>query len=120
MNQDDAQIQFLEALGEASRRKVILWRNVDDDNRDAFEADVDGQKIEVDLLYLPSGSGKGSERALVRVNGLKTWFTYAVGTRGYDLVMSMLASQFSTWASGTAGALKHLEHATKKIQALLR
>ncbi len=120
MTLDEAQIEFLEALHEASRRNVITWRIVEDDERDAFAATVDGETLEVELLYVPGASGSGSERGFVRMSGLKTYFTYAVGTRGYAIVMSMLSLHIFGWAEGTAGGLKSLARATARVRALLQ
>jgi hypothetical protein len=118
MTLDEAQIQFLETLYEATRLERLAWSSVEDDGRDAFVATVDGEAVEVELLYVPVTPGKGSERAFVRVSGLKTWFTCAVGTRGYDLVMSMLSLQVFGWSGGTAGSLKQLARATERVRAL--
>jgi hypothetical protein len=115
---DEAQIEFLESLHEASRLNVIAWRIVDDDDRDAFKATVDGGTIEVELLYLPGPPGGGSERAFARVSGLKTYFTYAVGTRGYDIIMGMLRFHIHGWTEGAAGAIKSLNRATSRVRAL--
>ena len=120
MTIDEAQIEFLESLHEASRRNIITWRIVEDDDRDAFAATVDGETLEVELLYVPGAPGCGSERGFVRVTGLKTYFTYAVGTRGYDLIMSMLSLHILGWAQGTAGGLKSLARATQRLRALLK
>ncbi|HXI54193.1 MAG TPA: hypothetical protein VNH84_21925 [Candidatus Saccharimonadales bacterium] len=120
MTHDEAQIEFLESLHEASRRNVITWRIAEGDDRDAFEATVDGETLEVELLYVPGASGRGTERGFVRVSGLKTYFTYAVGTRGYDIIMSMLSLHIHGWAEGTAGSLKRLARATARVRALLQ
>ena len=120
MTHDEAQIQFLESLHEASRQNVITWRIIEDDDRDAFEATVDGETLEVELLYVPGAPGRGSERGFVRVSGLKTYFTYAVGTRGYDIILSMLSLHIHGWADGTAGSLKSLARATQRVRALLQ
>ena len=120
MTHDEAQIEFLESLHEASRRNVITWRKVEDDDRDAFEATVDGETLEVELLYVPGAPGRGSERGFVRVSGLKTYFTYAVGTRGHEIIMSMLSLHIHGWADGTASGLKSLSRATQRVRALLQ
>jgi hypothetical protein len=120
VTRDEAQINFLESLHEASRNNVITWRIVDDDDRDAFAATVDGETLEVELLYVPGAPGHGSERGFVRVSGLKTYFTYAVGTRGYDIIMSMLSLHIFGWAEGTAGGLRSLARATQRVRALLQ
>jgi len=117
---DDAQIEFLESLHDASRRNVITWRIVEDDDRDAFEATVDGETLEVELLYVPGAPGCGSERGFLRVSGLKTYFTYAVGTRGYEIIMSMLSLHIHGWTEGAAGSLKSLARATQRVRALLQ
>jgi hypothetical protein len=119
VTRDEAQIEFLESLHEASRRNVITWRIVNDDDRDAFEGTVDGETLEVELLYIPGAPGRGSERGFVRVRGLKTYFTYAVGTRGYEIIMSMLSLHIHGWAEGTAGSLKRLARGTQRVRALL-
>jgi len=120
VTRDEAQIDLLESLHEASRRNVITWRIVEDDNRDAFEATVDGERLEVELLYVPGAPNRGSERGFVRVSGLKTYFTYAVGTCGYEVIMSMLSLHIHGWAEGVAGSLKSLARATQTVRALLQ
>lgn len=120
MTQDEAQIEFLESLHDASSRNVITWHIVEDDDRDAFEAAVDGETLEVELLYVPGACRHGSERGFVRVSGLKTYFTYAVGTRGYGIIMGMLSLHIPGWGEGTAGGLKSLTRATQTVRALLQ
>jgi len=54
------------------------------------------------------------------VSGLKTYFTYAVGTRGYEIIMSMLSLHIHGWTEGAAGSLKSLARATQRVRALLQ
>lgn len=117
---DEAQIEFLQSLHEASRQNVITWRILEDDERDAFEATVDGETLKVELLYVSGAPGRGSERGFVRVSGLEICFTYAVGTPAYNIIMSMLSLHIHGWAEGTAGSLKGLVRATQRIRALLK
>ncbi len=120
MTLGEAQIEFLESLHEASRRNVLKWRMVEDDDRDAFVTTVDGETLEMELLYVSGAPDRGSERGFMRVSGLKTYFTCAVGTRGYDIIMSMLSFHIFGWEEGTAGGLKSLARAIQKVRALLQ
>jgi hypothetical protein len=117
---DEAQIEFLESLHEATRQNVITWRIVEDDDRDAWEAAVDGETLEVELLYVQGAPGRGSLGGFLRVSGLKTDFTYAIGTRGYDIIMAMLSLHIFGWSEGNAGSLKRLAHATQRVRLLLQ
>ena len=119
MTYHDAQIEFLEALHEASHRNLLQWRIVEDDDRDAFVATFDDQQLEVELLYTAAESGRGAEQHLLRLTGLKTYITCSIGTRAYDIVVSMLSHHILGWAEGRAGGIKSLARATQKIRALL-
>lgn len=120
MTLDESQLEFLESLYEASLGNKITWHIVEDDDRDAFAAIVDGEMLQVELVSVPGALGHGAQRGFVRMSGLKTYFTYAVGTRGYEIIMGMLRLHIFGWAEGTAGSIKHLAHATARIRALLR
>lgn len=117
---DDKQIQLLEILHEATRRNLINWHTIEDDERDVYGAFVDGEEIVVEILCIPIIVDQGAERGFVRFSGFKTYFTYAVGTRGYNLIMNMLSMQIFGWVEGTESALKRLTQATGKIQTLLQ
>ena len=91
---------------------------VEDDDRDAFVATFEDQQLEVQL-YTAAESGRGAERHMLRVTGLKTYITCAIGTRTYDIVMSMLSHHVFGWAEGRAGSIKSLARATQKIRARL-
>jgi hypothetical protein len=111
-----ASLAFVSALLDATRSGALTWRIGSDDDRDLFEAPVADELVTVEILYLPGASG--SERAFVRVVGLKTWEVFARGSDGYDLVMGMLALNIPGWADGQVGNEKALELATARIRAL--
>ena len=112
-------LEFLTVLRTATEKGIVTWRIVDNDERDLFEASVDGQEITVELLMLRGPDDMGGERAFVRVVGLKVWEVFARGTQGYDIVMSMLCLNIFGWKQGAEGHGKSLKRATSRIRDLL-
>jgi len=112
----EASLTFVAALLEATRSGALTWQIRSDDDRDLFEASVADELVTVEILYLSGTSG--SERAFVRVVGLKTWEVFARGTNGYDLIMRMLALNIPGWSDGQVGNEKALERATARIRGL--
>jgi hypothetical protein len=110
-------LAFLAALFEATRSGALTWRIASDDDHDLFETSVADEHVTVEILHLPGSSG--SERAFVRIVGLKTWEVFARGTEGYDTVMRMLTLSIPAWAEGSAGSARQLERATDRIRQLI-
>jgi hypothetical protein len=115
----DDRLAFLEALQIATEQGAVTWRMVEDDERDLYEASVDGEAITVERLMLHSPRDGGGERVFVRVVGLKVWEVFAIGTVGYDMVMSMLSVNIFGWKDGHDGHIKSLRKATVRVRALL-
>jgi hypothetical protein len=115
----DAEIRFLEALHVATERNLISWKKTLDDDRDVFEAEVDGEVIAVELVYFRVASGETCERVLARVAGMKTHFHVALGTKAYDLISGMLSMQVEGWDKGRADGLSRLEKATARVESLV-
>lgn len=112
-------LEFLTVLRTATEKGIVTWRVVDNDERDLFEASVDGQEITVERLMLREPDDVGGEHAFVRVVGLKVWEVFARGTQGYDIVMSMLGVNILGWKQGAEGYGKSLKMATSRIRNLL-
>ncbi len=118
---EDAELCFLSALFEATKRKLIKWSLVDDDDRDVYRANVGSCVIEVEFLYVPidSTSGRSSERLFVLVSGLDVYLCSAIGTETYRVVQEMLSLQIFGWAEGRTGGLKALTKATNQIMEFM-
>src|SRR4051812_15850459 len=114
----DAAIRFLEALHLATARNLVSWKRVPDDDRDIFEAEVDGDVVRVELVYFQEASGQSFERVLARVTGLKTYFHVAIGTEAYDLISSMLSMHVAGWDHGRAESVSRLDQATARVSGL--
>jgi hypothetical protein len=113
------QLAFLEALRRATERGAITWRMIEDDERDMCEASVDGEAITVERLMLRGADGQGSERVFVRLVGMNLWEVFAIGTEGYERIMSMLGLSILGWKDGQDGHAKSLRNATGRVRALL-
>ena len=66
----NAELKFLMALQDATRRNAITWLRTEDDDRDIYRASVGGDTIEVEFVFVPVASGEASERLMARVSGL--------------------------------------------------
>ena len=116
----DAEMTFIKALHEATERKLVAWvRHLDDDDREIFHPVADGERVEVELIYFPVATGGVHERVLARVSGLKTYFSVAVGTDAYDVILSMLSMNVFGWQEGRRGALSQLRRATERVSRLV-
>ena len=110
----DAELAFVEALHEATLRKVITWTSVADDDREISQALVDGDTVQIEFVYFPTATGGTFEKILATVSGMKTHFQVATGTRAYHILRNMLAPQQSC-----EGASKSLSKATARVQKLM-
>lgn len=115
----EAQLRFLSALHEATRRGAIRWRLVDDDDRDIYRAAIKEAHVDIEFVYVMVAGGECAERYVARVSGLGSYFQVAIGTEGYETIESMLCLQVFGWEEGHAGALKALDRATSRVVALV-
>ena len=111
---------LVETLLLATREGRLRWRTEFDDlERDTFCADVGDDRIQIELLLLPPLiKTEGSERAFVRVTGLKLWEVFARGTYEYDQIMEMLSLNVDGWDRGGEARARSIRRAIERVNAL--
>ena len=115
----NSEIQFLEALYEATENHKIVWSIVEDEDRDLFHATLDGESINIELVYFEVATGGTFERLLAIISGLKVYIRASVGTPAYDIVSSMLSKNIPSWSQGRKGGINSLSKATSRINRFL-
>jgi hypothetical protein len=96
----DAELTCIKALHQATDRRFVTWMIVPNDNRDIFQALVDGEPVMVEFISFAVAAEGAYERVLARVTGLKTEIQVAVGTEAYDLIASMLSLNIRAGTKG--------------------
>ena len=114
---NEAEIIFLRSLLEATEKKRITWSMIPDDDREQFQAIVDGDIVEIELVYFEVATGGVYEIIIAIISGMKVYIRAAVGTPAYDIVSEMLSISIEAWDQ--EGGMKRLTKATARIKKLL-
>jgi len=95
MTDTEAQEEFMVALLTATRNKTIAWERIyldHEPDRDIYRTVVYGEVLEIEFEAIPlvsqvppKGVENITEYALVRISGMKLWFTAAVGTKIFSI-----------------------------------
>ena len=91
----------------------MKWEIAGDDQ---FSSSLGDDVFEIEIIHLQRSQEDACERVLVRISGRDIYQTYAIGTRGYSLVMSMLRCCMPGRSEGSEGADKKLKALKSRIQ----
>jgi hypothetical protein len=114
--EDPNDIAILKLLLEATRRKMMVWRIVEDSENDLFSSDIDGDSFEIEIVNLQRSMEDACERALGRIQGRKIYQTYAVGTRGYRLLLLILEENTVGWKESSRNSDVELAKLRKRLE----
>lgn len=113
-------IAVLNLLLEATRREMMTWRiKEEDDEREVFSAEIAADVFEIELVNLQRAGEVTCERALARIQGRGIYETYSIGTKGYDLLLSMLRENIFGWKEGTEKAENKLKRLRTQLEQIL-
>lgn len=114
MDTHTAELAFVEALRDATVGNHIVWTSVADDDREIYQAEIDGDIVKVEFVYFPVAVGGVFEKVLANVSGMKTYFQVATGTPAYHALRDMVVPQQSH-----KSGVKSLARATTRVRRLL-
>lgn len=109
-------IEILNLLLEATRKKCMNWKVIDDPERDLFSSEIGNDSFQIELINLQRAGENCCERALARIQGQKIYQTYAIGTKGYDLLVSILRENIFGWKEGFEGAISDLTKMKRRLE----
>ena len=119
MMNESTDIEILNLLLNATRNKMMAWKIVEDSENDLFSSEIGTDSFEIELISLQRSDGNTCERALARIQGRKIYQTYAIGTTGYDLLLSMLRENIFGWKEGSEGSDREMMKLKKRIEKVI-
>ena len=113
-------ITLLEKLLEATKKGLLEWK-IDDqsENEEKFIGNLYDRTFTIEIIYLPRSDGKGNERSLVRISNNKLYETFAIGTKGYELIFEMLQENILSWKEAKISHEKDISALTKILSEKL-
>ncbi len=115
----NSELQFLEALYEATANNKIIWAIVDDDNREIFQTTIDSEVVQIEFIYFKDSTGETSESLIAIVSGLKVYIRTSVGTPAYNIVTNMLSINIIGWSQGLEKSKASLTKAASRVRKLV-
>jgi hypothetical protein len=116
---EETDIAILNLLLEATRKKMMAWEVVEDTENDMFSSHIGGDSFEIELIHLQRSGEPTCERALARIQGRKIYRTYAIGTRGYELLLSILSENIFGWKQSSEGAKAELAKLRERLETTI-
>lgn len=112
-------IAILNLLFEATRNKLMVWKIVEDNENELFSSGIGTDTFEIELINLQRAGESICERALARIQGRKIYQTYAIGTKGYELLLLILSENIFGWKKGSEGAKGDLAKLRKRLETII-
>lgn len=109
-------IEILNLLHEATLKKMMVWKIVEDSESDLFSSEIGVDSFQIELINLQRAGESTCERALARIQGRKIYQTYAIGTKGYELLLLILRENIFGWKEGSEGANLELIKLRKRLE----
>lgn len=100
--EETTDISILKLLLQATKRRMMTWSIVGDDNRELFASQLGADSFEIELVYLQRATQETCERCLVRIQGPRIYETYSIGTVGYALLLQILREDTFGWKDAAA------------------
>jgi hypothetical protein len=116
MMEENTDIEILYLLLQATRNKMMVWKFVEDSENDLFSSEIGTDSFEIELINLQKAGESTCERALARIQGRKIYQTYAIGTKGFDLLLLILRENIFGWKEGSEGAARELIKLRKRLE----
>lgn len=117
--EENIDIEILNLLLKATRNKMMVWKIVENSENDLFSSEIGSDSFEIELINLQRSGESTCERALARIQGRKIHQTYAIGTTGYDLLLSILRENIFGWQEGSEGATCTLKKLRKRLEKII-
>ena len=113
-------ITLFEKLLEATKKRLLKWKIDEQSEKEGkFIGNLVDKTFNIEIIYLPRSDGQGSERSLVRISNNKLYETFAIGTRGYELILEMLNKNIFGWKKSKASHEKDISALIKILSEKL-
>ncbi len=116
---ESTDIEILNLLLEATRKRMMDWKIVEDSERDLFSSEIGVDSFEIELIYLQRAGENTYERALARIQGRKIYETYAIGTNGYKLLLMILSENIFGWNESSDSGSRELKKLRKRLETTI-
>lgn len=117
--EETTDIEILKLLLEATRKKMMVWKIIENDESDLFSSVIGIDSFEIELINLIRAEKSICEKALARIQGRKIYQTYAIGTEGYELLLLILRENILGWKDGSEGANGELIKLKKRLETTI-
>ncbi len=108
-------LEILNLLLKATQKKLMAWQIVENSENDLFSSEIGSDSFEIELINLQRAGETTCERALARIQGGKINLTYAIGTKGYELLLMILTENIFGWKEGAKGSDRELIKLRKRL-----
>ena len=93
----------------------MAWQIVENSENDLFSSEIGSDSFEIELINLQRVGEITCERALARIQGMNIYQTYAVGTKGYELLLLILGENIFGWKEGSKESESKLIKLRKRL-----
>ncbi len=108
-------LEILNLLLKATQKKLMAWQIVENSENDLFSSEIGSDSFEIELINLQRAGETTCERALARIQGGKINLTYAIVTKGYELLLMILTENIFGWKKGAKGSDRELIKLRKRL-----